>query len=198
MPRLPFRGARERHSTSPRQRPRAPKKVLSPTNAVRVAARRGDMSREQAKRGTTQRVATPRNIFFIFPAARSFLSLPQRVNGATAQWRRTSVAWSQRPGSRGPVRCRPHHRLPLGNVAFQRELDRQRRARWEQAAGEIGSMVKPALSILRSQLTGDDPKLAMRAASVLLRFATPAASRPAPVPPAFPHRSTPISNSRTT
>jgi DNA-binding CsgD family transcriptional regulator len=60
-----------------------------------------------------------------------------------------------------------------GNVAFQRELERQRRALWERSASEIQSMVGPALEILRKQLTGDDPKLAMRAAGVLLRFATP-------------------------
>ena len=60
-----------------------------------------------------------------------------------------------------------------GNVAFQRELERQRRAMWERSASEIQSMVGPALEILRKQLTGDDPKLAMRAAGVLLRFATP-------------------------
>jgi hypothetical protein len=59
------------------------------------------------------------------------------------------------------------------SVAFQRELDRQRRALWEQSAGEIQSMVQPALSILRKQLASDDPKVCMRAAAVLLRFATP-------------------------
>ena len=64
------------------------------------------------------------------------------------------------------------------SLAFQRELDRQRRLLWEQSASEIQSMVAPALGILRKQLTGDDPKLAMRAAGVLLRFATP--SRLAP------------------
>jgi transposase-like protein len=58
-------------------------------------------------------------------------------------------------------------------VAFERELDRQRRAMWQQSASEIQSMVAPALGILRKQLTSEDPKLAMRAAGVLLRFATP-------------------------
>ncbi len=64
------------------------------------------------------------------------------------------------------------------SIAFQRELDRQRRALWEQSAGKIQSMVEPALAILHGQLTSSDPKLAMRAAAVLLRFATP--SRLAP------------------
>ena len=41
--------------------------------------------------------------------------------------------------------------------------------------GTIGERdpVGPALGILRKQLNGEDPKLAMRAAGVLLRFATP-------------------------
>ncbi len=60
-----------------------------------------------------------------------------------------------------------------GNIAFQRELQRQRRAMWERSASEIQSMVGPALGILRKQLTGEDPKLALRAAGVLLRFVTP-------------------------
>ena len=59
------------------------------------------------------------------------------------------------------------------SVAFQRELDRQRRSLWEQSAGQIQSMVKPALSILQKQLASDDQKTALRAAAVLLRFATP-------------------------
>ena len=67
------------------------------------------------------------------------------------------------------------------SLAFQRELERQRRRLWEQSAGEIQSMVRPALSILRKQLSGEDPKLAMRAAGVLLRFATPSRLLPASV-----------------
>jgi hypothetical protein len=67
------------------------------------------------------------------------------------------------------------------NLAFQRELDRQRRVFWERSASAIQAMVEPALDILRKQLAGDDPKEAMRAASVLLRFATP--SRLAPATP---------------
>lgn len=58
-------------------------------------------------------------------------------------------------------------------VAFQRELDRQRRLMWDQSANQLQSMVQPALEILHRQLVSDDPKSAMRAASVLLRFATP-------------------------
>ncbi|MGB7161514.1 MAG: helix-turn-helix domain-containing protein [Tepidisphaeraceae bacterium] len=60
-----------------------------------------------------------------------------------------------------------------GNVAFQRELDRQRRILWERSAGEIQSMVSPALGILRRQLDSGDDKIATRAAGVVLRFATP-------------------------
>lgn len=65
------------------------------------------------------------------------------------------------------------------SIAFQRELDRQRRRLWEQSAGEIQSMVGPALSILRKQLASDDERIAIRAAAVLLRFATPSRLAPA-------------------
>jgi len=65
------------------------------------------------------------------------------------------------------------------SIAFQRELDRQRRMLWEQSAAEIQSMVKPALNILREQLTSDDRKVALRAAATLLRFATPSRLTPA-------------------
>jgi hypothetical protein len=65
--------------------------------------------------------------------------------------------------------------------AFQQELNRQRQAIWEQSATEIQSMISPALAILRAQLTGTDPDAAFRAASVLLRFATP--SRLTPMKP---------------
>ncbi len=67
------------------------------------------------------------------------------------------------------------------SIAFQRELDRQRRRLWEQSAGEIQSMVGPALSILRKQLASADERTAIRAASVLLRFATPSRLSPAAV-----------------
>jgi len=59
------------------------------------------------------------------------------------------------------------------SVAFGRELDRQRRRLWEQSTAEIQSMVGPALSILRKQLASGDERTAIRAAGVLLRFATP-------------------------
>ena len=59
------------------------------------------------------------------------------------------------------------------SVAFAREMDRQRKLIWEQSVTQIQSMVQPALTILHRQLTSDDPQQAMRAASVLLRFATP-------------------------
>lgn len=61
---------------------------------------------------------------------------------------------------------------------FQRELNRQRQSLWEASAGEIQSMVGPALTILRRQLESDDPGTALRAAGVLLRFATPSRLQP--------------------
>src|SRR5437667_11918377 len=44
-------------------------------------------------------------------------------------------------------------------VAFLRELDRQRRVIWERSANQLQAMVQPALDILRAQLTGEDPKM---------------------------------------
>jgi hypothetical protein len=64
------------------------------------------------------------------------------------------------------------------SIPFARELDRQRKILWQQSAARLQSMVEPALDILRGQLTSDDPKLRLRAAAILLRFATP--SRLAP------------------
>jgi hypothetical protein len=67
------------------------------------------------------------------------------------------------------------------STAFQRELDRQRRQIWEQSVARLQSMVQPALNILQKQLTSDDVKLQIRAATVLLRFATPSRLAPAAV-----------------
>lgn len=61
---------------------------------------------------------------------------------------------------------------------FQQELNRQRQALWEQSATAIQSMISPALAILREQLTSTDADTAIRAASVLLRFATPSRLTP--------------------
>ena len=66
------------------------------------------------------------------------------------------------------------------NPAFAREMERQRARLWEQSAGRLHSMVDPALDILQKQLAGDDPKTALRAAAILLRFANPSRlARPA-------------------
>src|SRR4051812_36692803 len=64
------------------------------------------------------------------------------------------------------------------SVPFQRELERQRRDVWERSVTQLQSMVQPALEILQRQLTSEDVKLQIRAATILLRFATP--SRLAP------------------
>jgi hypothetical protein len=70
------------------------------------------------------------------------------------------------------------------SIAFARELDRQRRLRCERAANQLQSMVPSALSILRQQLESDDPKQRIRAATILLRVATP--GRLAPTAPTNP------------
>ena len=60
------------------------------------------------------------------------------------------------------------------SVAFARELDRQRRQQSERSINRLQSMVPSAVDVLQKQLASDDPKVAMRAASLLLKFATPA------------------------
>ena len=59
------------------------------------------------------------------------------------------------------------------NIAFARELDRQRRLRSEQATNQLQSMLPSALKILQQQLDSAESRERMRAVSVLLRFATP-------------------------
>ena len=58
-------------------------------------------------------------------------------------------------------------------VAFIRELHRQRQLRAERAANQMQSMVPAALKILQEQLDSSDTRQRMRAVSILLRFATP-------------------------
>ena len=65
------------------------------------------------------------------------------------------------------------------SIAFARELDRQRKILWQQSAAQLQSMVQPALDILRAQLNDADPKSRLRAAALLLRFATPSRLAPA-------------------
>jgi hypothetical protein len=57
---------------------------------------------------------------------------------------------------------------------FIEELERQRQVLWQQSVDQLQSMFQPALEILQKQLAGDDPKTALRAASILLRVASPA------------------------
>jgi len=56
---------------------------------------------------------------------------------------------------------------------FNRELERQRSLHWERFAGQLQTMIEPALDVIRQQLAGGDPKTKLRAASILLRFANP-------------------------
>jgi Helix-turn-helix of insertion element transposase len=67
------------------------------------------------------------------------------------------------------------------SIPFARELDRQRKILWQQSASKLQSMVQPALDILRAQLNDTDPKVRIRAAALLLRFATPSRLAPASV-----------------
>ena len=140
------------------------------------------MSNGKPKSPGAQQGATPRNNNFSRdPVIERFL----RSRNELSERQRTAVELllrgladhevaAQVGVDRGTV-----FRWRTASVAFQRELDRQRRALWEQSAGKIQSMVEPALSILHAQLTSGDPKLAMRAAAVLLRFATPSRLVPA-------------------
>jgi hypothetical protein len=132
----------------------------------------------------TQRDATPRNnIFSRDPAIDAFLrsrnELTQRQHAAVElllQGMSDEQAARQLGVDRTTIfRWRK-------TVAFQRELDRRRRRLWDQSAGQLQALVGPALAILQKQLASDDPKIALRAAAVLLRFATPSRLAPAADP----------------
>lgn len=57
---------------------------------------------------------------------------------------------------------------------FRKRLARHRKEIWKQQADRMRGMVQPALEVLQQQLGNtDDPRLAMRAAAILLRFAAP-------------------------
>ena len=58
--------------------------------------------------------------------------------------------------------------------SFRRVLNGQRHMVWQNSVKRLHSLVEPALAILEKQLASDDPKVAMRAASILLRLAGPA------------------------
>jgi hypothetical protein len=57
---------------------------------------------------------------------------------------------------------------------FAAELEKQRQVVLQHSVARLQSMLEPALDILQRQITGDDPKTALRAAAILLRVATPA------------------------
>jgi hypothetical protein len=142
------------------------------------------MSNGKPRSAGAQHGATPRNNHFSRdPVLERFL----RSRNELSERQRTAIELLLRGLSDHEVAAQVGvdrgtvFRWRTASVAFQRELDRQRRALWEQSAGKIQSMVEPALSILHAQLTSGDPKLALRAAAVLLRFATP--SRLAPASP---------------
>jgi len=57
---------------------------------------------------------------------------------------------------------------------FLVELESQRQVVLQHSLARLQSMLEPALDILQRQISGDDPKTALRAAAILLRVATPA------------------------
>ena len=60
------------------------------------------------------------------------------------------------------------------HAAFRAELERQRELAFQESVDRLRSMVQPALDIIERQM-GDasDPRAALRAAAILLRFAAP-------------------------
>jgi len=57
---------------------------------------------------------------------------------------------------------------------FRKRLARYRKEIWKQQADRMRGMVEPALAVLEAQLANpDDPRIALRAAAILLRFAAP-------------------------
>lgn len=57
---------------------------------------------------------------------------------------------------------------------FSAELEKQRQQLIQQSITRLQGLLDPALDILQKQITGDDPKTALRAAAILLRIASPA------------------------
>ena len=57
--------------------------------------------------------------------------------------------------------------------AFRKDLARQRKLLLRQSIKRLQSLLEPAIDILHRQISGTDDKTALRAASILLRFATP-------------------------
>jgi Helix-turn-helix of insertion element transposase len=92
------------------------------------------------------------------------------------------------------------YRWRTDDAEFIEVLETQRRILWQQSAQRLQTMYQPALDILEKQLTGPDPRLALRAAALLLRVASPARldrvvrDTSPPAPP--PLRSTPRSPRR--
>jgi hypothetical protein len=74
---------------------------------------------------------------------------------------------------------------------FAMELERQRRAMFDQSVARVQSMLDPVLDLLQRQLAGDDPKIALRAAAILLHVAMPARMQRLHNPQAAPRRSRP-------
>jgi transposase-like protein len=70
---------------------------------------------------------------------------------------------------------------------FATELEKQRQVLCRQSITRLQSMLEPALDILQKQITGDDPRTALRAASILLRVATPTRLARLANPDAPPH-----------
>ena len=66
------------------------------------------------------------------------------------------------------------YRWRTDDPEFLDTLETQRRILWQQSAQRLQTMYQPALDILEKQLTGPDPRLALRAAALLLRVASPA------------------------
>lgn len=67
---------------------------------------------------------------------------------------------------------------------FSAEFEKQRQMLVEQSITRLQGLLDPALDILQKQITGDDPKTALRAAAILLRIASPARLARMSEPPA--------------
>jgi hypothetical protein len=148
------------------------------------------MSEDAAGNGGAQQSATGRNIENRVEAA--LVASPSATNRLT-QSQQLAMEMMLRGCSdidvarqldvdRGTV-----YRWRTSHPAFCRELQRLRDVIWKQQAERMRAMVQPALDVLEKQL--ENPTTALRAATVLLRFAAP--RPPAPdAPPARPDAET--------
>jgi hypothetical protein len=134
------------------------------------------MANESGKLPGVQQNATPCNIE---NRVQAVLSLSRSASNRLTPAQRTAIERLLHGESDARVAERLHldrstvYRWRTAHPTFRRELERLRKIVWAQQADRLRAMVQPALDVLEKQL--ENPTTALRAATVLLRFAAPRA-----------------------